>query len=133
MIPFKYFFNFIEMPLVGAIFLAGVVMVLVAVYNSVFRAKNCCIFTVGIGTVLTVMAVLLNVGLNGTSFYPSLHDLQSSLTIENASGSHYTLSAMGYASLLVPFVLGYIVVVWRAMDRVKITEEEMHETDGHHY
>ncbi|MBU1642680.1 cytochrome d ubiquinol oxidase subunit II [bacterium] len=133
MIPFKYFFNFIEMPLVGAIFLAGVVMVLVAVYNSVFRAKNCCVFTVGIGTVLTVMAVLLNVGLNGTSFYPSLYDLQSSLTIENASGSHYTLSTMGYASLMVPFVLGYIVVVWRAMDRVKITEEEMHAPDEHLY
>jgi cytochrome d ubiquinol oxidase subunit II len=79
------------------------------------------------------MAVLLNVGLNGSSFYPSVHDLQSSLTIENASGSHYTLSAMGYASLMVPFVLGYIFVVWRAMDRVKITEEEMHAPDEHHY
>jgi cytochrome d ubiquinol oxidase subunit II len=122
-----------EMPLIALMFLAGVVMVLVAVFNSVFREKNCCIFTVGIGTVLTVMALLLNVGLNGTIFYPSVTDLQSSLSIANASGSHYTLTAMSYASLMVPFVLAYIAYVWYAMDRVKITEEEITSSDDHHY
>jgi len=131
--PFKHLYNFMEMPAVALMFLAGVVMVLVAVFNSVFREKNCCIFTVGIGTVLTVMALLLNVGLNGTIFYPSLSDLQSSLSIANASGSHYTLTAMSYASLMVPFVLAYIAYVWYLMDRVKITEEEITSSDDHHY
>jgi cytochrome d ubiquinol oxidase subunit II len=133
LVPMKHLFSFVEMPAVGVIFLIGVVMVLVAVFNSVFREKNCCIFTVGIGTVLTVMAVLLNVGLNGTIYYPSVTDLQSSLSIENSAGSHYTLTAMSYASLMVPFVLAYIAYVWHAMDRVKITEEEITSSGEHHY
>jgi cytochrome d ubiquinol oxidase subunit II len=133
LVPMKHLGTFIELPWIGAMFLLGVVMVLVAVFNSVFKAKNCCIFTVGIGTVLTVMALLLNVGLNGTSYYPSVYDLQHSLTIENSSGSHYTLAAMSYASLMVPFVLAYIAYVWHAMDRVKITEEEITSSGEHHY
>ena len=133
LVPFKHLYGFMEMPLVAVLFLAGVVMVLVAVFNSVFREKNCCIFTIGVGTVLAVMALLLNVGLNGTVFYPSVSDLQSSLHIQNASGSHYTLTAMSYASLMVPFVLAYIAYVWYAMDRVKITEEEITSSDDHHY
>ncbi len=133
MVPMKHLFTFVELPWIGAMFLIGVVMVLVAVFNSVYRAKNCCIFTVGIGTVLTVMALLLNVGLNGTVYYPSVYDLQHSLSIENSAGSHYTLSAMSYASLMVPFVLAYIAYVWYAMDRVKITEEEITSSGEHHY
>lgn len=133
LVPMKHLHTFVELPWIGGMFLIGVVMVLVAVFNSVFRAKNCCIFTVGIGTVLTVMALLLNVGLNGTSYYPSVYDLQHSLTIENSSGSHYTLAAMSYASLMVPFVLAYIAYVWHLMDRVKITEEEITSSGEHHY
>ena len=133
MVPYKYLLNFIEMPIVGAMFLIGVVMVLVAVFNAVFREKNCCIWTEGIGIVLTVMALMLSAGLNNTSFYPSTADLQSSLTILNARGSHYTLTAMSYVSLMVPFVLAYIAYAWRAMDRVKITEAEMRDADEHHY
>ncbi|MGD9970956.1 MAG: cytochrome d ubiquinol oxidase subunit II [Sulfuricurvum sp.] len=133
MVPMKHLHTFIDLPWIGAMFVIGVVMVLVAVYNSVFRAKNCCIFTVAAGTVLTVMALLLNVGLNATAYYPSNFGMNHSLTIENSSGSHYTLSAMSYASLMVPFVLGYIAYVWYAMDRVKITEEEILSSGEHHY
>lgn len=133
MVPLKHLWNFIEMPVVGAMFLAGVVMVLTAVYNTVYREKSCCIRTMGVGVVITVMAVLLNVGLNGAVFYPSVSALQDSLTIENAAGSHYTLTAMSYAALLVPFVLGYIAYAWNAMDRESITEEEINAPDAHHY
>lgn len=125
--------TFIDMPYLAGMFLTGVILVLVAVFNSVFKEKNCCITTVSIGTVMTVMAVLLNVGLNNTVFYPSVTDIQSSLTIVNSSGSHYTLTAMSYASLMVPFVLAYIAYVWKAMDSVKITEEEITSSDEHHY
>ena len=133
MVPHKYFWNFIEMPVVGLMFLAGVVMVLLSVYNTVFRGKRCCAWTNGIGIVLTVMAVLLAVGFNGTAFYPSTHDIRYSLTIENASGSHYTLTVMSYVSLMVPFVLAYIAYAWRQMDRVKITEDEITAPDAHNY
>jgi cytochrome d ubiquinol oxidase subunit II len=64
-------------------------------------------------------------GFNHTSFYPSTFDLQSSLTIENASSSQYTLTVMSYVSLFVPFVLAYICWVWRALDKKRIDKEEM--------
>ncbi|MBN2781697.1 MAG: cytochrome d ubiquinol oxidase subunit II [Campylobacterales bacterium] len=129
----KYLLNFLEMPLVLGIFLAGVLMVVGAVYMAVVHKKTCCIKTGGVGIVLTVMAILLNVGFNGTAYYPSVSDLQNSLTITNSSGSHYTLVAMSYASLMVPFVLGYIALAWYSMDRVKITKEEIESPDAHNY
>ena len=130
---FKYLQNFIDMPIVSAMFLIGVAMVIIAVFVTITFKKTCCIKTGGVGIVLTVMAVLLNVGLNNTSYYPSTVDLQSSLTIMNSSGSHYTLMTMSYVSLMVPFVLAYIVFAWYSMDKVKITKEEMESEDSHHY
>ncbi len=129
----KYFWNFIEMPVAGAMFVIGVLMVIYAVYNTVVKKKSCCIKTEGVGIVLTVMALFLNVGLNNTAYYPSVYDLQSSLTIENSSGSEYTLTAMSYVSLMVPFVLAYIAYVWYAMDRVKMTQEEIEDPETHNY
>ena len=90
------------------------------------------IFALGIGSVLAVFAILLSIGIGKSAFYPSLVELQSSLTIQNASSSYYTLSVMGYVSLLVPFVLAYIIYVWNLMDKVKITKEELRE-DSHQY
>ena len=129
----KYLINFIEMPIVLGIFLIGVVMVVIAVFFAVVRKKDCCIKTGGVGIVLTVMAILLNVGFNSTSYYPSTVDLQSSLTIVNSSGSHYTLMTMSYVSLMIPFVLGYIALAWYSMNRVKITKEEIEAPDAHNY
>jgi cytochrome d ubiquinol oxidase subunit II len=129
----KYLINFLEMPLVLGMFLVGVVMVVIAVFVTIQFQKSCCIKTGGVGIVLTVMAILLNVGFNNTAYYPSTIDLQSSLSIINSSGSHYTLVAMSYASLMVPFVLGYIALAWYSMDRVKITKQEIQAPDAHNY
>lgn len=133
MVAYKHLHNFLDMPTVGGLFLVGVVMVLVSVFNTVFREKKCCIRTMGIGVVLTVMSVLLNVGLNGSVFYPSLTSLQDSLTIENSSGSHYTLTTMSYVALMIPFVVAYIAYAWYSMDKVSITEEEINAPDAHNY
>jgi cytochrome d ubiquinol oxidase subunit II len=130
---FKYLQNFIDMPIVLSMFLIGVVMVIIAVFVTITFGKTCCIKTGGAGIVLTVMAVLLNVGLNNTAYYPSTTDLQSSLTIMNSSGSHYTLMTMSYVSLMVPFVLAYITYAWYSMDKVKITKEEIESKDSHNY
>lgn len=130
---FKYMFNFLDMPIVLGMFGVGVMMVIIAVFITIHFAKTCCIKTGGVGVVLTVMALLLNVGFNGTSYYPSTYDLQSSLTIINSSGSHYTLMVMGYVSLMVPFVLAYIAYAWQAMDKTKITKEEIEAPDAHNY
>jgi len=130
---FKYLLNFIELPYVGLMFCIGILMVIIAVFLTIHFDKTCCIKTGGLGIVLTVMALFLNVGLNNTSYYPSIYDLQSSLTIENSSGSHYTLTAMSYAALMVPFVLAYIFYVWYQMDKVKITKEEIQDPHSHNY
>jgi len=133
--PYKYLHNLLQMPAVAVMFLLGVVLVLLGIIRPVTCFEKCHtkgIWAVGIGTVLTVWALFLLAGFNNTAYYPSTYDLQSSLTIENSSSSHYTLTAMSYVSLLVPFVLAYIWYVWRAMDRKKITTEEI-QTESHVY
>jgi cytochrome d ubiquinol oxidase subunit II len=78
------------------------------------------------------MAVFSLAGFNGTAYYPSLTDLQSSLTIRNSSSSYFTLKVMSWVSLLIPLVVAYIAFAWRAMDHRKITREEIEKT-GHKY
>jgi cytochrome d ubiquinol oxidase subunit II len=133
MVPYKYLHNFLQMPIVLVMFLLGVILVLATIAIAVFYKKRFCIKSWGLGVVLTVMSILLVVGFNNTAFYPSKSDLQSSLSIMNASGSHYTLNVMSYVSLLVPFVLAYISYAWYSMDRVKITKEEIENSNDHLY
>ena len=121
------------MPFIFALFVVGVLMVIIAVFFTIKFKKTCCIKTAGVGVVLTVMTLFLNVGLNNTSYYPSKFDLQSSLTIMNSSGSHYTLTVMSYVSIMVPFVLAYIIYAWYQMDKVKITKEEIENPNAHNY
>jgi cytochrome d ubiquinol oxidase subunit II len=126
--PYKYLSNFLEMPAVLAVLLTGVVGVLFGIGKTVFCEKwKKGIWFAGTGTVLTVLALLLCAGWNHTAYYPSLHDLQSSLTIENSCSSFFTLKTMSYVSILIPFVLAYIVYVWRALDLHKINKKEMEE------
>jgi cytochrome bd ubiquinol oxidase subunit II len=132
---FKYLHNLLQMPAVAVMFLLGVGAVLVGLYRPLTCFEKCHtkgIWLTGAGTVLVVWALFLLAGFNNTAYYPSTFDLQSSLTIENSSSSHYTLTAMSYVSLLVPFVLAYIWYIWRAMDRKKITVEEL-ESESHSY
>ena len=133
--PYKYLHNLIALPVVAILFVLGVAGVLLGIIRSVARFEKCHtkgIWLSGTGTVLTVWALLLLAGFNHTAFYPSNWDLQSSLTIENSSSSHYTLTAMSYVSLLVPFVLAYIWYVWRAIDKKKISTEEL-QSESHIY
>jgi len=127
--PHKYFHNLLEMPLVLIIFLAGVLLVIAGIGISIFGKNKKGIWLSGSGTVLTVFALFLLAGFNHTSFYPSTADLQSSLTIENSSSSKYTLTAMSYVSLFVPFVLLYIYFAWKAIDKKKINREEMSDSE----
>ncbi len=131
----KYLHNLLQMPVVLILFLLGVVLVLFGIIRAYFFTKKCGtkgIWFSGIGTVLTVFALFLIAGFNNTAYYPSFTDLQSSITIFNSSSSNYTLIAMSYVSLIVPFVLAYIIYAWRAMNKKKIDANEMNE-DSHAY
>ena len=122
---FKYFHNLIEMPIVLIMFLIGVIGVLYGIFLGAFKSSGKGIWFAGLGTFLTVFSVFLLAGFNNTAFYPSTFDLQSSLTIENASSSKYTLVAMSYVSLLVPFVIAYIWYTWRKLSARKVSEEDL--------
>ena len=129
----KYLNNFLEMPFVLVVFLIGVVLVLVGIFINVFRKSKNGIWFSGIGTVLTVWMLLLNAGFNNTAYYPSTYNLQNSLTIYNSSSSEFTLRTMSYVSLLVPFVLAYIALVWKKLDAKNISEKDLEETEAHIY
>ena len=129
----KYLNNFLEMPFVLVVFLVGVVMVLSGIFINVFQKSKNGIWFSGIGTVLTVWMLLLNAGFNNTAYYPSTYNLQNSLTIYNSSSSEFTLRTMSYVSLLVPFVLAYIALVWKKLDAKNISEKDLEETEAHVY
>jgi cytochrome d ubiquinol oxidase subunit II len=122
---YKYLHNFLQMPAVTVVLLAGIVLVLYGIVSTWFAKNRKGIWFAGTGTVLTVLALLLCAGWNGTAYYPSIADLQSSLTITNSSSSQFTLKAMFYVSFFIVPVLVYIFFAWRALDLRKITKEEM--------
>jgi len=128
----KYLHNYLEMPVVLTLLVAGILGVLLGIGSTLLKNSTRGIWFAGPGTFLVVLSLFLVAGLNDTSFYPSTHDLQSSLTIVNASSSRFTLKVMSYVSLLIPVVIAYMAYSWWSMDRRKITREEL-QTEDHVY
>ena len=138
--PCKYLHNLLDMWYLIVVLVVGVLLVLFGIaveilgpnanFSTFNTLQNKGIWFAGIGTVLTVLALLLCTAWNNTAYYPSTADLQSSLTMQNSCSSEFTLRTMFYVSLLIPIVLAYIVYVWRLMDRKKITRQEI---DGDHH
>ena len=126
--PYKYLQNFLHQRVVFSLFTVGVLLVLAGMYLGIFTKHRRGFWFAFPGTVFVVMAVFFLAGFNGTAYYPSLTDLQSSLTIRNSSSSYFTLKVMSWVSLLIPFVVAYIAYAWRAMDHRKITREEIEKT-----
>lgn len=122
---YKYLHNLIEMPFNTLMLLIGVVLVLWGIISSYLKGGTWGIWITGGGTVLTVWALFILSAFNNTSFYPSLYDLQSSLTIRKASSSHFTLTAMSYVSLFIPFIIAYIWIAWRAISNKQISTEDL--------
>ena len=125
-VPLKYLDNLLTLWYVTVVLLIGVVLVLYGIVRTiVIKTYIGGIWPAGIGTVLTVLALLLTAGLNNTAYYPSNADLQSSLTIVNSCSSEFTLSVMAVVSILVPFVIAYIVYAWYSIDKKKLDKEEI--------
>jgi cytochrome bd ubiquinol oxidase subunit II len=130
----KYFTNFIQLPVVAVVFVLGVVSLLYGIIIGSFCSKSTKgIWFAGTGTVLAVLGLLLILGYNNTAFYPSVTDLQSSLTIRNSSSSLFTLKVMSVVSLFIPFVLAYIFYAWRIVDKKKIDAEEFTDSNEPKY
>lgn len=130
---FKYFHNMTKGWWIGMTFLIGVILVLLAIFRACFvKGSRNAIWFGGIGAAVTVISLFWAAGFMDTPFYPSINDPNSSLSIRNASSSEFTLVAMSYVSIGVPFVLAYIAYVWRCMDKKKLTAEELEHT-SHKY
>jgi cytochrome d ubiquinol oxidase subunit II len=123
--PYKYLHNLLAMPAVLCMLLVGVVLVLYSLYLGAFSQSRKGIWFAMPGTVLVVMSVFFLAGFNGTAYYPSNTDLQSSLYLANSCSSYFTLKVMFCVSLLIPFVVAYIAYAWHQMDKKKITAEEI--------
>ena len=132
---YKYLHNllaYMALPLI--LFLVGAVLFLLGIFKSIFGTSTGGIKLSGLGAVLIGIVVFVIAGLNGTPFYPSYADLQSSLTIQNTSGSENTMWVMTGVSVAVPFVLGYIAYVWYQMKKDgPITKEELEDPESHAY
>ena len=126
---YKYLHNLISMPVVLVMFLLGVVSVLVGIFLGAFKSSGKGIWFAGVGTIVTVFSLFMLAGFNNTAFYPSTFDLQSSLTIQNASSSKYTLVAMSYVSILVPIVIAYIWYAWKSLNKKKISEDDLKDDE----
>lgn len=125
--PYKYWNNLLAMWPLLILLLAGVALVLYGLLRSLANKEyRNGFWTVGFGAVVTVTVLLLLTAWNNTAYYPSTADLQSSLTMQNSSSSEFTLRTMFRVSLLIPFVLAYIVYAWRAIDRKELTHDEIH-------
>ncbi|HLN52960.1 MAG TPA: cytochrome d ubiquinol oxidase subunit II [Lentimicrobium sp.] len=130
---FKYLNNLIAMPLVLVFLLAGVILVLLGIIRFLFSKDKKAIWFTGPGVVLTVFSLFLTAGFNNTAYYPSTFNLQHSLTIQNSSSSHYTLTAMSYVSLFVPVVIVYIYWVWASLNKKQLSEDDLNEENTHVY
>lgn len=130
--PNKYLHNLIEMWYLTLVFLFGVGLLLYAIGRTVVSKTYIKgIWPAGIGVVLVVLVLLLCAGWNHTAYYPSNADLQSSLTIANSCSSEFTLRTMAYVSLLIPFVLSYIVYAWWSIDKKKLDSKEIQEGEAY--
>lgn len=130
--PMKYLHNLTEMWYLAIMLVAGVALVLYGIGRTIISNSYIHgIWPAGIGTVLAVLALLLSAGWNDTAYYPSTADIQSSLTIANSCSSEFTLRTMAVVSLLVPFVLAYIIYAWRKMDSKEITHEEIETEESY--
>jgi len=123
--PNKYLNNYLQMPVILIICLIGVIGIVYGLFSAIFRNSTKSIWFAGPGVILFVFSLFAIAGLNNTAFYPSTFDLQSSLSIQNSSSSEYTLTAMTYVSLLIPFVIFYIWYVWKALSKKKIDQKEI--------
>ena len=126
----KYLTNILDMPVVLGMFLTGAVLLVAGVVLTLIKHT----FTRGIwpsaiGTVMAVMAIFMIAGYNGTAYYPSVADLQSSLTLANSCSSEFTLKTMAIVSLIIPFVVAYIAYFWHKMDKKQLTSEEIETSD----
>ena len=131
--PYMYFNSLLAWWPMALIFLLAVVAVLYAIVRTGLDSKwKYGIWWSGCGAFVVVLILFFLAGYQGAAYYPSTMNPESSLSISNSSSSEFTLKVMSWVSVIIPFVLAYIVVVWRKMNSSRLTAKEVEE-DSHSY
>ena len=110
--------------------LLGAVTFVAGVFIGAYKGKRIGFWIANTGVGLIVLALFMVAGYGNTSFYPSYADLQSSLTIQNSSGSLVGLKTMFYVSFGIPLVLLEVGYTWYVM-RKPINEEDVEDTHAY--
>ena len=131
MVSFKYFFNLLALPHLLILLLGGIALIIWGVLLGAQKGSYRGIWPAGLGTVFVGLCVLCLPAFNSTAFYPSTFDLQSSLTIYNASSSKFTLVTMTYVAFAVPVVLLYVAYLWKQMDSRKLSTEDALDNEAY--
>ena len=132
-VKYKYFFNMTELVWPAITLLVGVVLVLWGLISVFLNKVRYSFYITGAGVVLAVWSLLICAAFNNTAFFVSHVDPQYSLTLYNSSSSLFTLKTMTYVTILIPFVLAYIVFAWRSLTKVKVSEQDLNKPDAHKY
>jgi len=132
-VKYKYFFNMVELIWPAIMLISGVVLVLAGIGTALFSKPKYSFYLTGGGVVLAVWSVLICAAFNNTAFFVSTVDTQQSLTLYNSSSSEFTLKVMTYVSFFIPFVLAYVIYVWRKLTATKISNEDINRADSHKY
>ncbi len=132
-VRFKYFFNMVELIWPAIMLVTGVVLVLAGIGTAIFFKGKNSFFLTGGGVVLAVWSILICAAFNNTAFFVSTVNIQQSLTLYNSSSSEFTLRVMAYVSLFIPFVIGYVIYVWRTLTKTKMSNEDINRPDAHKY
>jgi len=132
-VQYKYFFNMVEPGWTAIMLLSGVVLVLWGLGTNFFAKGKYSFYITSAGVVLAVWSILICAAFNNTAFFVSTFNIQQSLTLYNSSSSLFTLKVMSYVTLLLPFVIGYIVYIWRALTKKQISTDDLSSQDTHKY
>jgi len=132
-VKYKYFFNMVELIWPAIMLICGVLLVLYGIGSSLFSKGKFSFYITGGGVILAVWSILICAAFNNTAYFVSTVDMQQSLTLFNSSSSEFTLKVMAYASLFIPFVIGYVIFVWRALSKTKISDTDLDRPDAHKY
>ncbi len=132
-IKYKYLFNMIELKWSAVMLFSGIILVLYGLGTSIFSKGKFSFYLTGSGVILAVWSILICAAFNNTAFFVSTVNLQQSLTLYNSSSSEFTLKVMAYASLFIPFVIAYVIYVWRVLTKKKLDMKELDSPDSHSY
>ena len=123
--PHKYLHNMLQLVWPTVILLLGVVLVLCGLSSVIFCKGKYSFWLTSVGVVLAVFPILICAAFNHTAYFVSTVNIQNSLTLQNSSSSRFTLTAMSYVSLLIPFVLAYIAYVWHKLTHKPVSQKDL--------